>query len=232
MLRLYSVDSFNNMHGNSVNDKLHRRGEGPLAPTKDTSKRRYGFINKRNIFVMLLILSWGSALAHEGFNVVLKDVAVNTYTVTVLEDTHLVENQTQMNMMIQVAHGRDAAPANTKVFLKLENNTTIIYDNDVKYVASSSLDGRAFYAYYTVTIPLPQQGMYQARLELDGSLGNATRTFQFEAKATPDFRAVELIPSLLIISICLAGLALFFFSSRIPLQTTPTQQDQRGLHHA
>lgn len=230
----YSVNS-NKMIENSVDGKFHRRGGQLSAPTKGTNKRRYGFTNKgilRNIFMMLLVLSSSLVFAHEGFNVVLNDVVVNPYTVTVLEDTHLVDNQAQMNMMIQVAHGRGAAPADTKVFLKLENASTLVYDNEVKYVASSSSDGRTFYAYYIVTVPLAQQGLHQATLELDGTLGNATTNFQFEAKAAPDFRVVELIPSLVIISICLAGLALFFLSSRAPLQTTVTEQDQKGFHHA
>jgi hypothetical protein len=236
MSHLCSVDFlFDAMPGKSVDSKSHGRGVWPYAPTKGINKRRYGFINigiSRNMFVMLFVLSWGSALAHEGFNVVLKDATVNPYIVTVLEDTHLINNQPQTNLMIQVAHGREAAPADTKVFLKLEQDRKLIYNSEVEYVASSSSDGSTFYAYYILTIPLPQQGIHQARLELDGSLGNATTTFQFEAKAIPDFRAVELIPSLLIISICFAGSALFFFSSRMPQHNTLTQQDSKGFHHA
>jgi hypothetical protein len=233
----YSVDvSYNAMPGNSVDDKLHRRGEGPLAPTKGNHQRRYGFVNKEifqnsfKLFLIVLVMSSSLALAHEGFNFVLNDVVVNPYTVTVLEDTHVTENQTKMNVMIQVAHGREAAPADTKVRLKLEHENKIVYDNDVKYVGSSSSDGRTFYAYYVVTIPVSEMGMHQATLELDGSLGNAKTNFQFDVKLAPNFRAVELIPSLLIMGICLAGLALFVISARTPAQKTPNIQ--KGLRHA
>jgi hypothetical protein len=184
----------------------------------------------RLLFVMLLS---GFAFAHQGFNTVLNDVLVTPYTVTVLEDTHVVENRAQMNLMIQVAHRRDAVPADTKVLLRLEHDNTLLYDSKVKYVGSSSSDGRTFYAYYLVNIPIVKMGMHQAQLKLGGSLGSAETSFQFEAKATPQLRAAELIPSLLIIGICLAGLILFFISARAPLQkNTVTQNDPKGFRHA
>jgi hypothetical protein len=180
---------------------------------------------------LLIVLSFSSfALAHEGFNTVLNDVTVNPYIITVLEDTHVAENQAQMNVMIQVAHGRNAAPADTKVWLKLEHDSTLVYDSFVNYVGSSSYDGRTFYAYYLVTIPLAELGIHKAMLELDGSLGTAETNFQFDVKLAPSFRAVELIPSLLIISICLTGLALFVISARTPAQKTPN--NQKGLSRA
>lgn len=234
MFHSYSVDFLNNaIPENSVDDKSHCRGGQLSTPTKDDNQRRCRFINKsmlRNRLMGLLVLSSSLALAHEGFNTVLNDVLVNPYTVTVLEDTHVLENQPHLNMMIQLAHGRDAAPADTKVWLKLENSTTVIYDNEVKYVGSSSSDGRSFYAYYLVTIPVSEMGIHQAMLELDGSLGTAETHFQFDVKLAPDFRAVELIPSLLIMGICLAGLALFVISARTPAQKTSTTQ--KGLSHA
>jgi hypothetical protein len=237
MFHLYAVEGPDNeMLGNSVHDKLHRRGAQLCAPTKGNNHRRYGLLNKgifRNsfeAFLVLLVLFSSLALAHEGFNVVLKDAVVNPYTVTVLEDTHMLGNQKQMNMMIQVAHGRDAAPADTKVSLKLENDNKLVYDNEVKYVGSSSSDGRTYYAYYLVTIPVTEMGMHQAMLELDGSLGSAKTDFRVDVKLTPNFRAVELIPSLLVISICFAGLALFVISARTPAQKT--SNTQKGLSHA
>jgi hypothetical protein len=188
----------------------------------------------RNVqcLVFTVMLS-GFALAHEGFTTVMNDVSVMPYTITVLEDTHLTDGQSQINLMIQVAHGREAAPADTTVWLKLEHGNTLVYDNEVKYVGPSSSDGRTFYAYYIVNIPIAELGMHQAQLTLGGSSGNAKTGFQFEAKATPEFRGVELIPSLFIISICLTGLILFFVSARAPLQkNTVTQNDPKGLHHA
>jgi hypothetical protein len=234
MFHSYSVDVFHNeLHRNSVHRKPHRRGVLQYAPTKGNNQRRYGFINGgtfRDMLMMLLVLSSSLALAHEGFNTVLNNFVVNPYRVTVLEDTHVVENQTQMNLMIQVAHGREAAPADTKVWLKLEHENKIVYENDVKYVGSSSSDGRTFYAYYLVTIPVSEMGMHQGMLELDGSLGTVITDFQFDVKLAPNFRAVELIPSLIVISICLAGLALFFISARTPAQKTSNRQ--KGLSHA
>lgn len=183
--------------------------------------------------VCLFLITFSSlAFAHQGFNVVLKEAVINPYTVTVLEDTHVADDQAQMNLMIQVAHGREAAPANTKVWLKLENSTTVLYDNEVKYVGSSSSDGRSFYAYYLVTIPVTEMGIHQAMLELDGSLGIAKTKFQFDVKLAPGFRVIELLPSLLVIGICIAGIALFVISARAPEQNTFTQQDPKGLNHA
>jgi hypothetical protein len=179
--------------------------------------------------LLLVIMCSSPAFAHEGFNTVLNDVSVKPYMLTVLEDTHIVENQGRMNLMIQVAHGREAAPADTNVWLRLEHDNTLEYNDLVKYVGSSSSDGRTFYAYYIVNIPMAEMGIYQAHLKLDGPLGTAKTSFQFEAKATPELRAVEFIPSLLIISICLGGLLLFFLSTR-----TPRQKDthhQKGLSH-
>jgi hypothetical protein len=183
----------------------------------------------RSVLRLLVVMMFSSlALAHEGFNLVLNDVPVAAYTLTVLEDTHVVEGKSQMNLMIQVAHGREAAPANTSVWLRLEHNNTLVYEANVDYVGSSSSDGRTFYAYYLVNIPITDMGTHQAHLKLDGPLGTAETNFQFEAKATPELRATELIPSLLIISICLAGFLLFFLSTR-----TPRQKDtqQKGLSH-
>jgi hypothetical protein len=179
---------------------------------------------KTALRLLLVIMCSSFAFAHEGFNTVLNDVPVAAYTLTVLEDTHVVEGKGQMNLMIQVAHGREAAPANTNVWLRLEHDSTLVYDSKVKYVGSSSSDGRTFYAYYSVNIPMAEMEIHQATLELTGSLGRAETSFQFEAKAIPELRAAKLIPSLLILSICFAGLLLFFFSARIPLsKDSPTQ---------
>ncbi len=237
MFHLYFVHClYDDMPGNSVYHKSHRRDAQLCASMKGANKRRYRFVNKEifqnsfKLFLIVLVMFSSLALAHEGFNTVLNDIVVNPYTITVLEDRHVAENQTQMNLMIQVAHGREAAPSDTKVLLKLENSTTVIYNNDVKYVGSSSSDGHTFYAYYIVNIPMAEMGMYQATLELDGSLGDAKTNFQFDVKLAPNFRAVELIPSLLVISICLAGLALFVISARTPAQKIPN--NQKGLGHA
>jgi hypothetical protein len=185
----------------------------------------------RSVVRLLVVMMFsGLALAHEGFTTVLNDVPVAAYRLTVLEDTHVVEGKGQMNLMIQVAHGREAAPADTNVRLRLGHENKIVYANEVNYVGSSSSDGRTFYAYYIVNTPIADMGLHQATLELDGSLGTAETNFQFEAKVTPQLRAVELIPSLLIISICLAGLTLFVISARTPAQKNPTTQ--KGLSHA
>jgi hypothetical protein len=206
-------------------------GSSPLAPTKGNNQRCYGFINKgmsRNISVALLVLLSSLALAHEGFNIVLEDAIINPYNVTVLEDTHLANEQLQTSLMIQVAKGREAAPADTTVRLRLEHSSGVIYENEVPYVGSSSSDGRSFYAYYFVTVPLSDLNVYDMRLVLNGSLGTAATTMNFQPKLAPDFRATELIPSLLILSICLAAVVMFVVSSRQP---SPKRQ-QKGLYHA
>jgi hypothetical protein len=182
------------------------------------------------VFRLLLVLMLSSlAFAHEGFNRLLNDVAVNLYTITVLEDTHLANGQPHLSLMLQVANGREAAPSDTTVKLKLEHDGTIVYENEVPYVASSSSDGRTFYAYYVVTLPLTELGTHHMTLELNGPLGTATTTIAFQPKLAPDFRATELIPSLLILSICLVGAVMFVASSRQPLSK---RQSQKGLYHA
>jgi hypothetical protein len=181
------------------------------------------------VFQVLLVgMLVSFALAHEGFNVVLEDVSVNPYTVTILEDTHITNEQLQTSLMIQVANGREAAPADTGVKLKLEQNNIIIYENEVPYVGSSSTDGRSFYAYYFVTVPLVDLNSYDMRLELSGSLDTAIKTVSFQPKFAPEFRATELIPSLLILSICLAAVVMFVASSRQP---SSKSQLQKGFHH-
>jgi hypothetical protein len=205
MSRLYSANSlYKKMPKNSVVGKLHCRGEGHLAPTRDDYQRHFGVFGvriSRNILLAMLVLLSSFALAHEGFNTVLENASVNPYTVTVLEDTHLAGEQLQTSLMIQVANGREAAPSDTTVKLTLERSSRIIYENQVPYVGSSSSDGRSFYAYYFVTIPLQDLNSHDLRLELKGSLGTANTTLHFQPKLAPEFRATELIPSLLIIGI-------------------------------
>lgn len=182
------------------------------------------------VFQMLFftILS-GVVLAHEGFNTVLENASINPYTVTILEDTHLANEQPQSSLMIQVANGREAAPADTTMTLRLEQDSGIVYENEVPYVGSSSSDGRTFYAYYLVTIPLDNLNSYDMRLELNGSLGPATTIVNFQPKLAPEFRAIELIPSLLVISIFLVGVGVLVASSRQP---SHQDQSQKGLRHA
>jgi hypothetical protein len=187
-------------------------------------------MSKSLLSLVFIVMLSGFAIAHEGFTTVLNDVSVMPYTVTVLEDTHLTDGQSQINLMIQVSQEREAAPADTTVWLKLEHGNTLLYDSEVKYVGPSSSDGRTFYTYYIVNIPIVVMGIHQATLKLDGSLGTVETNFQFEAKATPQFRAVELIPSLFIISICLTGLGLFVASARKPSQKDA--HNQKGLSHA
>jgi hypothetical protein len=181
------------------------------------------------VILTALITFSGVTFAHEGFNVVLENASVNPYTLTILEDTYLADEHLQTSLMFQVANGREAAPADTTVKLKLENSSGTLYENEVPYVGSSSSDGRSFYAYYFVTIPLNDLNSYELKLELSGSLGTAETIIHFQPKLAPEFRATELIPSLIILSICLAAVVMFIVSSRQPSQKS---QVKKGLYHA
>jgi hypothetical protein len=215
--------------------KTFNKGIYPLVKLNDqqvsSMSSTYLFrFRKQFITLIGLLTIFGSlALAHEGFNIVLENASVNPYTLTILEDTHVDSKQPQTSLMLQIANGREAAPADTTVKLRLENSSGTLYENEVPYVGSSSSDGRSFYAYYFVTIPLNDLNSYELKLELSGSLGTAETIIHFQPKLAPEFRATELIPSLIILSICLAAVVMFIVSSRQPSQKS---QVKKGLYHA
>jgi hypothetical protein len=177
------------------------------------------------VVLSALIMFSGFTFAHEGFNRVLEDASVNPYTVRILGDTHLAGEQLQSRLMFQVSRGREAAPADTTIKLRLENSSGIVYENEVPYVGSSSSDGRSFYAYYFATVPLKNLESYEMRLELNGSLGQVSTSLNFQPKLAPAFRATELIPSLMILGLCLVAVVMFVVSSRQP------SLEKKGLHH-
>ena len=146
------------------------------------------------------------ACAHGGFDALAWQELLGAYTVTVLEDFHTGRNEAQL--FVQLSDGNRAAPTETQVSATVQHGDETIYAGEVPFVATNSADGKTFYSGYLLTLPLTERGVYRVKLNVSGPLGTATTGYF--VKTQDGVRALEYLPSALVLLIALGGVALLF----------------------
>ena len=162
--------------------------------------------------VGLLLLSF--AHAHNGFDTLAWREPLGGYTVNVL--FHAADAE-EAQLFVQLSQGQQAAPEATGVTVEVRQRDALLFEGEIPLVGSGSADGRTYYRGYLLTLPLGEAGMYEIDLNVSGPLGAATASY-FAGSQQGGVSVLELLPSLLLLLICLGGAALLFVPVKRPLK--------------
>ena len=160
------------------------------------------------------LLLFSLASAHNGFDTLAWGQSLGAYTASVL--FHAADAE-EAQLFVQLSEGRQAAPATTQVRAEIQLEGTLLYEGEVAFVGNSSADGRTFYRGYLLTLPLGEAGTYEISLNVAGPLGVATASY-FASNQRGNVSALEYLPSILLLLVCLGGAALLFVPVKRPAQ--------------
>lgn len=163
---------------------------------------------------LICLLVWlPIGFAHQGFYQLSKDEVVGSYTLSALQDFDIDQGDvSQGQLLLQVSREGDAVSSETKVAVELSFEGEEIGEGEMDYVGGSSQDGTTFYTSYLYTLPITDLGTYRVNFAIDGEYGQAERQYFFKSTRINNWRTqlLELIPSAIILIICLVGGALLF----------------------
>ena len=180
------------------------------------------FLNKKlvcklkNIAVLslvLVLLFLSNSFAHQGFYQLSKEEVVGNYELSVLQDFDIdKEGNSQGQLLLQLSHNDDVVSKETEVIAIIKFEGEEIATGAMDNVGGSSQDGKSFYSNYLFTLPITDLGTYSVKLAIDGEHGQAERQYFFKSKRINSWRSqlIEVIPSALILIICLVGGAILF----------------------
>ncbi len=176
---------------------------------------------KRILPLLLLVTSF--ALAHSGYKLVIKDGQWATYTLTLLEDTHLQEGKLQLRLFLKLKQNTASTMLAPELTLRLEQNGEVITE-PLLYLGLNSDEGKQFYDAYFLDLPLSHVGDYQAEL----SSSAFAEPYSFALKVVPQarFSLKELLPSLFILFIFFLGLGFLYYPR---IQFSDAHAFQKGL---
>jgi len=178
--------------------------------------------------LVAILMTFSVALAHQGFYQLSKDDLVGDYTISALQDFDIdVGGTSQGQLLLQVSYDGDAVSDETTVDVILKFDGEEIAEDEMEYVGGSSQDGRTFYSSYIYTLPISDLGTYSVNFSIDGEHGQAEQQYLFKSKRINSWRndLIELIPSAIILIICLVGGALLF----LPVRTK--EVEKKGEQH-
>ena len=169
--------------------------------------------NLKNIRLIVLFTLLSVGFAHQGFYQLSKEEVVGSYTLSALQDFDINQGDvSQGQLLLQVSHEGDAVSDETKVAVVLTFDGEEIAADEMDYVGGSSQDGTTFYTSYLYTLPITDLGTYSATFTIVGEHGQAERQYFFKSTRINSWctQLLEVIPSAIILIICLAGGALLF----------------------
>ena len=172
---------------------------------------------RARVLGLALLLSFASA--HNGFNTLAWGESLGAYTANVLFHAADAEHA---QLFVQLSQGQQAAPATTRVKVKVRQRGALLYEGEVPFAGSGSADGRTFYRGYFLTLPLSEAGVYEIRLNVVGPLGVATARY-FANNQRGNVSVLEYVPSLLLLLVLLGGAALLF----VPVKKPAKRKDVR-----
>lgn len=180
------------------------------------------------LLVAILFLNLG--FAHSGYNQVFKDKTLGDYQISVFEDTHLQDGQPQLSLFMQVTKNGQAPQEDLKLELALSQNETVIR-KEAQALGIASNDGRVIYNAYLLESILPALGHYDVQLDIQAATEVQSYTFWLNAEPQRQARASEFIPSLIIISIALAGFLMLFINPQTVQRKDLPHAKQTQLSH-
>ena len=158
-------------------------------------------------FFLLPFFLLSFASAHRGFERLAWQENADAYTLSVLGDFHL-DGEGDAQLFVQLSQGGEVVPENTRVDLGLSQQDSLIYEGEVPFLTDGSNDGKTFYSGYLATFPLTEAGLYDVALSVQGPAGRVSRSYS--AVTQQGVSWPEYLPSILILSICAAGVAILF----------------------
>lgn len=190
------------------------------------------FCRKLKYFVALcLLLVFSIGLAHQGFYQLSKDEVVGNYELSALQDFDIDKNTvSQGQLLLQVSHDGDVVSDDTKVNVLVKFEGEEIRKGEMDYVGGSSQDGKTFYTSYIYTLPITDLGIYSVNFTIAGEYGQAEQQYFFKSTRINSWQSdlAEVIPSAIILIICLIGGALLFLpvKSKTELKTGKEEGEQ------
>ena len=166
-------------------------------------------------FCLTLIYIFGFSLSysHSGFYQLSKNDVVGNYELSALQDFDIEQNAPSTGqLLLQVSHEGNAVDKATQVFATIKFEGETKFEDVMDFVGSSSQDGKTFYSSYLLSTPISELGTYIVTLDIDGEHGQASQQYFFKSQrvVTRMSQLLEVIPSVLILIICLVGGALLF----------------------
>jgi len=171
------------------------------------------------LVVLCLFLVVSISIAHQGFYQLSKDEVVGNYEVSALQDFDIEKADvvSQGQLLLQLSHNANAVTDDTKVNVAVKFEGKELGEGEMDYIGGSSQDGKTFYTSYIYTLPITDLGTYSVNFKIDGEHGQAERKYFFRSTRINSWCSdlIELIPSGIILIICLVGGALLFLPVRL-----------------
>ncbi len=185
----------------------------------------------KGVVAVLTLLVSSIGLAHSGYNLVFQE-NLNTFKVTAFEDSHLIDGKLHLSLFMQVTENGEAPKEAPELELSLQHNQTLVFSKQARALGPSSDDGKTIYEAYVLESSLPQTGNYAGTLTLKTTHESFSQSFALNAEPKPEFRFIELMPSLIPIAIVLGGLALIFLNPQIVKRKDLPHAQQSYLNHS
>jgi len=182
-------------------------------------------------FLLISIISVG--FAHSGYNLVVKDIEVNNYQLSIYEDTHLLDGlneKPQLSLFIQLSENKQVPSAIPELTIQLNQSQEAILTENLRDVGIATDNGSTLYQAYILETAIPETGYFDAVLTLTSKNDVYHYPFRLNAQPQADFRFIELIPSLLFILIPLFGLVLIFLNPYLSRKETLHAKQTRFNH--